>query len=139
MDLTRGFQIEEPNVLVRWGISEKELVELLGTHGLRPITGGYYTISCSSLGGLRHELGFHFTPRAHGRLTELEFFRRTAKELQSSFAEFQHYFEKNFGPPAQSADGLENFPSHKWLMGPVEIVHYVIDRFGPEEHMRIRR
>ena len=31
------------------------------------------------------------------------------------------------------------FPTHEWLVPGARIVHLVQDRFGPEEHMRIKR
>ncbi|UCD31170.1 MAG: hypothetical protein JSV38_10160, partial [Desulfobacterales bacterium] len=64
MDIAKGFQIEDPNVFVPWSVSQSQLRELLSEHGLRPITKGYFTITCKSMGGMQHELGFHFEPRS---------------------------------------------------------------------------
>jgi hypothetical protein len=30
----------------------------------------------------------------------------------------------------------EGFNNYEWRINDVQIVHYVFDRFGPEEHMR---
>jgi hypothetical protein len=75
MDLSDGFQIEEPEAFVRWGMTESELLATLPITP-RHVTTGYYVIDCTSLGGLHHVLGFHFRPRENGELRELEFFRR---------------------------------------------------------------
>ena len=88
MNIDFGFQIEAPNVLIPWGIDEGELEELLGSL-LRHVTTGYYTITCESLGGMKHELGFHFEPRKDGKLNELEFFRRSYDDQDASYKEFQ--------------------------------------------------
>lgn len=139
MKIGDGFQIELPQVFVPWGISESRLERLLKDYGLKKVTHGYYTISCTSLGGLRHELGFHFTPRHNGALTELEFYRNTVKDLNKSFDEFQRTFENSFGWPTTEQRGACGFPTFTWALDTVQIVHYVFDRFGPEEHMRIKK
>jgi hypothetical protein len=139
MDIAKGFQIGVPDVFVPWGIRESDLRGLLESYGLRHVTHGYYTFSCVSLGGLSHELGFHFSPRPDGILSELEFFRRAYENQKASFDEFQKYFEASFGKPTKEQMGTEGFPSYMWDLKGVRIVHYVFDRFGLEEHMRIQK
>jgi hypothetical protein len=142
MDITKGFHITEPNILIPWGTTEPELKALfqpepkrLGNNPLREVTAGYFTTSCVSFNGLKHELGFHFHPRKNGRVAELEFFR-TKYDIGKSFPDFQKHFVGEFGIP-QTQKGTDGFPHHRWNIGHINIEHYVIDRFGPEEHMRI--
>ena len=138
MDLSRGFTLEDPPVTIRFGISERELDQLLGER-LRRITNVYYCLSCMSLGGLQHELGCHFKRGLFkGRLDELEFFRKAYPDPVASFDEFERHFELAFGPPIETTPGSEGLPNHRWLFPGFEIIHVVYDRFGPEEHMRIR-
>jgi hypothetical protein len=137
MNISEGFQIEVPDIFVNWSIGETELRMLLEPYGLRHITKGYFVLSCVSLNGIAHELGFHFSPRSNGILTELEFFRNSYENQKASFDEFQKHFELFFGRPTKSTMGIEGFPSHTWELQDVRIVHYVFDRFGLEEHMRI--
>ncbi len=140
MDLREGFQLDDPLVFVPWTVTDAGLRRLLWERGLRRVTTGYYVLSdCLSLGGLRCELGFHFVPRGGDRLDELEFFRRAYPDQAASFREFQECFERAFGPPTATRPGDEGFPSHEWAVPGARIVHYVIERFGPEEHMRIQR
>ena len=139
MDITKGFQIEDPNVFVPWSVSQSQLRELLSKHGLTHITKGYFTITCKSMGGMEHELGFHFEPRSGDFLYELEFFRRSYSDQKKSYQEFQGHFEAVFGKPNFVQPGYEGFDSCTWNFQNVEIVHYVFDRFGSEEHMRIRK
>jgi hypothetical protein len=137
VDLSEGFRIDEPAVLVPWRVSEKELEGLLEPV-LRHVTDKYWTARVSVLGGLRCILGFHFRGK-RGELSELEFFRDSYPDQASSFDEFQRYFEKAFGSPTECTSRSEWFPSYRWLVPGAEIIHLVLDRFGPEEHMRIRR
>lgn len=138
MELREGFTIEEPAVSVPWGITEAELVTLIEAPELRRVTRAYYTLPATVLGGLRCMLGFHFLGR-RGGLSELEFFRTAYPDLRASFEEFQRHVERVFGPPTRTSPGGEGLPSHEWRLSGVSIVHFVLDRFGPEEHMRIRR
>ena len=137
MDISVTFPLVEPAVSVPWGISEPDLVALLGSR-LRRVTTGYLTMTCKALPGPEHELGFHFEPRSNGKLVELEFFRRSYKDQAGSYAQFQEAFERAFGPPTNVAPGAEGFPTAEWRFGRIAIRHLVMDRFGPEEHMRIR-
>ncbi len=137
MNIAKGFQIEFPNVFVHWGIGETQLLTLLEPCGLRHITTGYFALSCVSLEGMAHELGFHFSPRSNDILTELEFFRSSYENQKASFDEFQKHFELFFGQPTKSKMGTEGFPSYAWELEGIRIVHYVFERFGLEEHMRI--
>jgi hypothetical protein len=139
MDISSGFQIEQPNIFIPWGISEAELVKLLRESNLRRVTDGYFVIQCSSLGGLSHELGFHFDARVGGHLVELEFFESSYSYGQSSFEAFQKHLEATFGQPTSTMPGTEGFPSHAWRLHNVEVLHYVQERFGPAEYVRIKQ
>ena len=133
-----GFWIDEPNIFVPWNISEQELETLLGKQGLKRVTDGYYTIACTTPGGQKHLLGFHFRPQKGGRLRELEFFRDAYADLKKSYEDFQKHFEGEFGPPNSAEKSEDSFDRYVWRLGKIKIEHYVLDRFGPEEHMRIR-
>jgi hypothetical protein len=137
MDINKGFQIDNPKIFIPWNVDEKELTGLFNGHNLKHITTGYYTTSCTSLNGLTCMLGFHFEPRSNGRLNELEFFRTNYEDQKKSFEDFQTHFESAFGQPTETAKGNEGFNNYAWQLNNVQIVHYVFDRFGPEEHMRI--
>jgi hypothetical protein len=139
MDISRGFQIEQPELFIPWKISETELQQIVSAHPLRHVTHGCFTTRCTSLGGLSHELGFHFHPRGGGVLIELEFFRTSYTDQAGSYQEFQRHLEQTFGQPRSTTPGSEGFPSHTWRLTGAEVVHFVYDRFGPEEHVRIKK
>jgi hypothetical protein len=138
MNISIGFQIEAPDVLVPWNISEKELNVLLGSHELRKVTNGYYVLPCKSLGGLSHHLGFHFTPRDDGRVCEFELFRPEVP-IEISYRDFQDHLELCFGPSLSTSSGTEGYPSHLWKIQDVQISHTVQEHFGPAEYLRFKQ
>jgi hypothetical protein len=138
MNIEKGFNIESPPVFIPWSIGQRGLRKLLCEHGLRHVTAGYFCMSCVSMGGLSHELGFHFRSRWRSRLAELEFFRKSYPDQRKSYDDFQRRFEAVFGPPTRREEGSEGFDTCTWSLGVVEIVHCVYERFVLEEHMRIR-
>jgi hypothetical protein len=137
VDLVCGFQLEQPQVLVRWGISEDQLQIIFTGMNLRRVTNGYFVTPCKSLGGLSHMLGFHFTPRIDGTLVEFEFFGTEHPDLKTSYQAFQHHLETTFGPPTVTSGGTEGFDSHVWLFPGAKVMHYVQEHFGPAEYVRI--
>jgi hypothetical protein len=139
MDLSKGFQIEEPSVFVPWDIPEAQFQNELSGLQLRRVTGGYFTTRCKSLSGLSHNLGFHFYPRNSGMLREFEFFNSSPLDLADSYQRFQHHLEQTFGPPTSSAPGSEGYVSYIWNFPGAEIVHSVQEHFGPAEYVRIRK
>ena len=138
MDVSKGFQIELPSVFIPWSISEADLLARIAVANPKKITAGYYTIKCVSLSGLRHMLGFHFLPRVGGRLVEFEFFRDNYPDypdLSESFSEFQVHLETTFGPPTEGF-GTQNCA---WSFGVFVLNHFIQERFGPEEHVRLKK
>lgn len=139
MDLSKGFQIEEPQVFVPWDTPETQFLHGFEELHLWLVTDGYFTTHCTSLGGLSHELGFHLRPRRNGRLVEFEFFRSSHSNLAASYQEFQRHLEATFGQPTNTVAGSEGYLSHIWRSPGAEVFHYVQEHFGPEEYIRIKR
>jgi len=140
MEITTGFKIDKPDIFVDWNITEKDLQKLFSNSDLEKVTTGYFTANCESLSGLFCMIGFHFEPRKDGVLRELEFFRTDYFDLNRSFSDFQKHFENSFGKPNKISHGNEGFNNnYKWNLNGIQIVHFVFDRFGPEEHMRIKK
>lgn len=139
IDIDKGFQINSPNIFVPWEINEKTLNELFIGQELKRVTTGYYSASCTSLDKLNCIIGFHFEPQSNGRLNELEFFRNEYRDQQKSFDDFQRCFTQTFGEPTIRTKGYDGFYNYEWRFNNIKIVHFVYDRFGPEEHMRIKK
>jgi hypothetical protein len=137
MDLSRGFQIEEPNVFVPWDTTEAQFQQTFGRLHLRQQNHGYYDTHCTALSGLSLELGFLFNWK--GQLVELQFLCRSRPDLDTSYEVFQRHLEETFGPPTLTSPGDEGYPDHTWTFPGVEIRHYVSEHFGPAESVRIRK
>jgi hypothetical protein len=132
--LSAVFKLEKPEVMIPWLISVEDLISLL-LGKPKKVTPVYYTIRAVSLRGLSHVLGIHFNET--GRLYMLEFFRKRP-HLNKSFPEFQEHLVAVFGPPLRTWGSEKSFPAHRWIIEGIGIYHYVIDRFGPEEHLEMR-
>lgn len=140
-EIEKGFQIENPNVFVPWNISDQELKVLFSDHELKCVTTGYYVIKCQALNGIELNLGFHFIPRKNGYLKELEIFVNYHSDRDNTYSMFQTHLESVYGNPSKTESGTweKSKPSYTWISGSVSIYHYVFDRFGPEEHVRIKK
>jgi len=120
-------------------MTEQNLAAALEGYKLRRVTDGYYTTPCRVLRDLAIMIGFHFAPRSAGRLAYFELFRTRYDDLQASFDEFQVHLEQSFGKPTIQERSASGFPAYRWEFGDVAVFHYVFDRFGPEEHVEIRK
>jgi len=135
MNLSKGFQIEEPNVFVPWNTTEAQFQQTFDRLHLRHMRHGYYTTRCVSLSGLALDLMFVFYPKGLG---ELRFYISSQPSLEASYRVFQQHLEGTFGPPTLSSPGSEGFLSHTWVFHGAEILHYVSEHFGPTEYVIIQ-
>ena len=137
MDISSGFQIEQPELFIPWKVSETDLQKIFDG---RLLVSSRMVISprIAFSRGLSHQLGFHFNPQGGGVLIELEFFRTSYADL-SGCIRVSAAVEQTFGQPTTTTPGSEGFPSHTWRLSNAEVVHFVYDRFGPEEHVRIKK
>jgi len=108
----------------------------------RLVAPGYYVARCQILGGLGAQVGFHFEPKNDdGRLKELELFDNGEHDIEKSYQVFHERLVQVFGEPQEEKRGAcgASMPDREWHVGPVSVVHYVMDRFGPEEHLTVRK
>lgn len=135
MDIRRALTTDA-GTDIPWLISQAELSSIVGGDCLTTVTTDYLVTRCSLLGGLQLSLGFHFKG---SKLLEVELFRHFPVPLPESYAEFQHHLTLTFGAPTQTIPGEADgeYDHHEWRFGRTRIRHYVLDRFGSEEHVRI--
>jgi hypothetical protein len=87
-------------------------------------------------------VGFHFEPKNDsGLLKELELFDSGESNTEKSYHVFHERLVQRFGEPYKEKRGAcgASMPDREWHVGPVSIVHYVMDRFGTEEQLTIRK
>ncbi|MEZ6093181.1 MAG: hypothetical protein R3C03_02935 [Pirellulaceae bacterium] len=141
MDIARALTTDA-GVCIPWLIPQEELTSSVGSDCLESISNDYLVTRCSLLGGLDLSLGFHFKGN---KLLEFELFRHIAWPLPDSYAEFQRHLTLTFGDPTQSIASDRDagydcgYDHHEWRFGRIRVRHYVIDRFGCEEHVRIAK
>lgn len=136
MDLTVGFDLEDPALTLPWFADEAEVRELVPVDVER-VADGFDVFECVSLGGLRHAIGLHYLPRSGGQLREIELFRREPIDPSVTFPDVQRHLEAEFGPPSTRGERGPGRPCCEWRLGAVRIVHLVRDRLAPEEFLRI--
>lgn len=146
-NLARGFRFEVPDVLVGWGSSVTDVLDIFAAKGLsepRQVTPLYYTANCQVLGGVQCQVGFYFEMKHNSpSLNQIELFNFINEEshVEASYRVFQERLLQHFGPPTkQQPGGLGvSMPYSEWRVGSVRILHYVIDRFGLEERLSIQK
>ena len=154
--IAKGLQITEPNVFIPWNTSERKLLKLLKGSTPEKVGDGYYTLSVLLFGDLQCMLGFYFatskknflshrknTLDCIGIFRSAEYYEGYAyNKLTASFTDFQSRLEKAFGIPTSTIEGSQDytggFPSYTWEIGEITIRHYVFERFGLGEHLRIQ-
>lgn len=129
--LDEGFPLEDPPVLIPWGLSQNDLRELFDEYDLRQIALDTYEIECTAFNGLRLKLYIHFDERRYrDKKYTLSFLRVDHGNVHEDFEEFQRHLEETFGTPTTTAPGEDGFPYHRWELGVYDASHVVIDRHG---------
>jgi hypothetical protein len=142
-ELALGLRLEDPAVLIPWGASIDEVLGMFRAHGRdepRKVTASYYTSATRLVGGTRVKVGFHFGRKeAPAGLEQFELFDNGEREIEKSYQLFHRSLVEQFGEPSlqRAGDLGASMPYCEWRAGSVQLVHYVIDRFGPEEHVTL--
>lgn len=139
MDISEGYQIEQPNVFVPWSTSSRELMTLFPDLDLKKVKTNYIVTQCVSLKGLSHKLGFHFDLRPGCGVWYFELFDSGCQDNALSFLTFQKHLQATFGEPTNTAHGEDGFPSYTWQRNGCVVLHCVQERFGPVEIVRIEK
>jgi hypothetical protein len=144
-DVALGVQLEMPALWIPWDVSVRDFLKLFTDNKQsvpRLVASGYYVARCHILHGLNTQVGFHFEPANDGgRFNELELFDNGENDIEKSYRVFHERLVYLFGEPTKRTGGTfsVSMPTCEWRLGSVNILHYVTDRFGPEEHVRIRK
>jgi len=146
MDISTGFQIEQPRVFIPWGCSPSELRRLFAGHSLERIVPDMFLTSCTSLGGLSHRLRFDFHRHLWGlfmpRLRELHLSHHPYLEtgVVASFEAFPKHLRATFGKPSTTILDANDYPSDTWALPGIVISHVVFQNHGgPEELLKITK
>ena len=132
-EIVYGLKIDDPLVFIPWEADSNSVKSIFHNEPLLHITEDYYVIKGVRLfGTLKCNIGFHF----NNTLRRIELFRESYENLYESFRDFQIRLEFQFGQPNKREKTFNDFEDCTWLIqGKIEIHHYIIDRFGFEEHL----
>jgi hypothetical protein len=128
-ELSRGFLLEQPSLTIPWGLSKTELTRLLSPYGLRKLSRDHYQLSCTALGGLTIELGFHFELICGSARYTLQIWRKCQVDVEADYYELQRHLESTFGFPTRTEPGSEGYPTHYWNQGDFTVKHWLWEHF----------
>ena len=68
----------------------------------------------------------------------LEYYQSEQYDIHVSFAELSNMLKKKYGKPLVTASAsISGYPCEQWTTPNFTVNHYIMDRFGPEEHLHI--
>lgn len=106
------------------------------------VTDGYITFEGSAFGcDVPLMFGIHFNART---IRFIEVFRPRAYylsesyDINESFAQLSGILRNHYGKPIiTTAASIGGYPCEQWVTPDYIVNHYIMDRFGPEEHLHI--
>ena len=68
----------------------------------------------------------------------LEYYQSEAYDVNVSFSELSQMLQNKYGKPLiTTAASISGYPCEQWRTPDYIVNHYIMDRFGPEEHLHI--
>ncbi len=136
------FKVSDPDIELT--VSFAECVKRLKTAGVKydQVCAGYITFSAKVFGNLDMTVGLH----CKGAFVEyieffrpLEYYNSPDFDIKKSFAEIHNAVVSCYGKPqVEKPSHLAGLPSERWLGRNFVLDHYILDRFGPEEHLHFK-
>lgn len=137
--LDDGFPLEDPPVLIPWGLYKDDLRRLLEPFGLLESSSrDHLALSCTALNGLPVNILFCFHPNYREQKYELSFGRVNQLDLRESFEDFQRHLEETFGTPMTITPGEFGYPHYEWMKGIYTVSHGVYEYHSLIEYVVIR-
>lgn len=138
IDILKGLQIDEPMIFIPWDMDENTFIDKFKGHGASLVVEKYYFVKGVTVLGESHcNIGVYFdkTIRKVGISRDNY---EGYNDYINSFAAFQAVLIKAFGKPSRRERVLNDFEDCEWKISDnITIRHYVMDRFGLEEHLYI--
>lgn len=105
------------------------------------VTNGYIVFEGNVFGSdIPLMIGIHFNS---GKVKYIEIFRpreyyNEKYDINASFAELSKILKNKYGKPLiTTSASINGYPCEQWLTTNYIVNHYIMDRFGPEEHLHI--
>ncbi len=137
-DILKGLQIDEPMIFLPWDIDENGFIDMFKNHNMSLVVEKYYFVRDVTIFDNSHcNIGVTFDKM----IRKVGISRNNYEGYDAyvkSFAEFQIALIREFGQPNKLEKALNDFESCEWrISDSIKIYHYVMDRFGLEEHLYI--
>ena len=106
------------------------------------VSNGYITFSAYVFGyAYPLMIGVHYNPLKIEFLEifrPIEYYQCDTYDINISFAELSAILRKRYGKPLiTTSESINGFPYEQWKTAGYIVNHYIMDRFGPEEHLHI--
>lgn len=138
----KAFDVDSPKISIH--ANAHNIEHLLKRAGIAYtlITRGYLIFSGYVFGSdIPLMIGIHFTLT---RVTYIEIFRpheyfqSEHRTIEDSFAELSQILRRKYGAPLiTTSASIHNHPCEQWMTPNYMVNHFIMDRFGPEEHLHI--
>ena len=68
----------------------------------------------------------------------LEYYQSEEYDISISFSKLSEILNKKYGKPlVTTSASINGYPCEQWITAGYIVNHYIMDRFGPEEHLHI--
>ena len=106
------------------------------------VTNGYVTFSAYVFAyAYPLMLGIHYNPLKIEFIEifrPMEYYQQDAYDINVSFSELSAILRKKYGKPfITTSASINGYPCEQWTTADYIVNHYIMDRFGPEEHLHI--
>ena len=106
------------------------------------VTNGYITFSAHVFDyAYPLMLGIHYNPLKIEFIEifrPIEYYQHDTYDINISFSELSEILIKKYGKPLiTTSASINGYPCEQWRTTDYIVNHYIMDRFGPEEHLHI--
>lgn len=135
---------------VDWNTTKQKLIKMFDVSLLKEVTENYFTIDAIVFNNLYDgSVGFHYNDE---KLNIIEIFKRDSHDDENtiikSFEETQKLLKSIYGNPSDIRPRKIYFFETKteyeyhdslWVLDQFRVHHYMMERYGPEFHLKIHR
>jgi hypothetical protein len=134
----KGLQIDDPMIFLPWDIDENVFVDIFKNHNVSLVVRKHYFVRDVTIFSENHcNIGIIFD-RTICKVSIARDNYEGYDAYVKSFVGFQTALTRDFGRPNRCEKTLNDFENCEWeLSANIKIHHYVINRFGLEEHLYI--
>ncbi len=137
-----SFEIDHPKFSIT--PNSQNIESLLKSAGIKynTVTDGYITFCGQAFDSdIPLMIGIHFNSHKVEFIEifrTLEYYQSEGYDINVSFAELSNILKKKYGKPlVTTSASISGYPCEQWTTPNFIINHYIMDRFGPEEHLHI--